>query len=117
MMTIPKLSQIDFDTVVGLLPADATAARVTSRSPWKIQMPRHQTAPEKLAVAGTERAPFSFPNHPALRITSRPAGLWRVERRVREAGTREVDCWEPISRDTTKEEAMQRMRGMANREL
>ncbi len=116
-MTIPKLSQIDFDTVVGLSPADATAARVTSRSPWEVQMRRHQTAPEKLAVAGTERAPFSFSNHPALRITSHPAGLWKVERRVREAGTREVDCWEPISRDTTKEAAMQRMLGMANGEL
>jgi hypothetical protein len=113
MMLAPKLRQVDFDIVAPLLPADATAARVASRnSLWEIHMPRQQQTPEKLAGTSTKRTPITLPDHPKLRMVSRPNGLWRVEYRVREAGTRTLDNWEPISRDMEKEAATRRMLGV-----
>ena len=103
-MNLPKLATVDFDTVAPLMPANVVAGRVTARSPWEYTMPR-QTAPEKLAMTGATRLPVYLPDHPAIRMVSQPNGLWRVERRITEHGTREVDNWIALSRDTTKENA------------
>ena len=109
----PKLSHVDFDVVAGLMPTDATAARVASTSKhWEIQMPRPQSS-EKPDLAGTNRTPISLPDHPSLRAVSRPANTWRVEQKIAESGTREVDPWIALTRDTSRELAVQRMLALA----
>ncbi len=55
------------------------------------------------------RKPMYGTNH-HTRIVSRPNGLWRAERRIAERGTREHDCWEATSRDTSKDEALRLVR-------
>jgi hypothetical protein len=51
------------------------------------------------------RKPVYGPNH-NWRIVSRPGGLWRVEKRVADHGSRERDCWEPTSSDSGKDDAL-----------
>jgi hypothetical protein len=104
-MNIPKLQQVDFDTIAPLSPADAVAARVGARRSYREGYMPRQSAHEKLIMEGTKRTPISLPDQPSLRMVSRPNGLWRVERRVTERGTREVDNWAAPSRDTCKEDA------------
>jgi hypothetical protein len=99
----PKLKQLDFAVVAGLVPADATAARVASSSKSEEGM----AGDLGVDLNANNRQPVY--RDPSLRLVSRPNGPWRVERRVTERGTREWDNWEPISRATTKEAAIQRM--------
>jgi hypothetical protein len=105
-MPVPKLSQVDFDTIAPLSPANVVAARVWARSSCQdnYYMPR-PVAPEEFDTAGTKRTPVYLPDNPSIRMISRANGLWRVERRVTERGTREADNWAALSRATSKEEA------------
>jgi hypothetical protein len=112
--TTPKLHQVAFDVIAGLMPTNAIAARVASSSNnnWEVRMQRPQSS-EKPDMAGTKRAPISLPDHPALRAVSRANGLWRVEKKASETGTRETDCWSALTRDTSREVAVQRMLALA----
>ena len=102
-MNVPKLATIDFDSIAPLLPANVVAARVGARSPWEIYMPRQ--APEKLNMTDANRLPVYLPDHPEIRMVSRPNNQWRIERRTTANGTREVDNWTALSGDTSKENA------------
>jgi hypothetical protein len=100
------LAHVDFDAVVGLMPADLTAARVAARGRnWESAASQQLVADLNI----NNRRPVYAPHDSSVRIVSRPNGMWRVERRITERGTREVDNWIPISHDTTKDSATARM--------
>ena len=111
----PKLSHVDFDAVAGLIPADLTAARVASRGSRRGTSMSLEL--DAAVINAKNRKPVYLQRDPTVRIVSRPNGLWRAERRVAERATREDDHWVPISHDTTKEAAIQRMLGITKSAL
>jgi hypothetical protein len=110
MLHAPLLSRVDFDAVAGLVPANITAALVASRGGYWESFMSSEVVVDPSAKS---RRPVYFPRDPSVRIVSRPNGMWRVERRVAEHGSREYDNWASVSLDTTRGVAIQRLLGAA----